>query len=57
MFGNSNHKGALAEMAIAKEAARLGIPVLLPAWEHGRYDLGLEIGGQLLRVQCKWGRV
>jgi prevent-host-death family protein len=23
--------------------------------EHGRYDLGFEIAGELLRVQCKWG--
>ena len=44
-------------MAIAKEAARLEIPVLLPAWEHGRYDLGLEIADRILRVQCKWGRL
>ena len=56
MFVNSNVKGALAEMAIAKEAARLGIPVCSPLTEHGRYDLVLEIAGALRRVQCKWAR-
>jgi prevent-host-death family protein len=52
-----NQKGALAEMKIATEAVALGVPVLRPVQEHGRYDLALEIAGQLLRVQCKWGRI
>ena len=51
----SNRKGAIAEAAIALEAIRLGIPVLKPVAEHGRYDLGFEVGGRILRVQCKWG--
>lgn len=50
-----NLKGALAEVEIAAEAIRLGVPVLRPVAEHGRYDLGLEVGGQVLRTQCKWG--
>ena len=50
-----NRKGAIAEAAIALEAIKLGIPVLKPVAEHGRYDLGFEIGGRILRVQCKWG--
>ncbi len=53
---NPNHKGNVAELAIAKEAASLGLPVLTPLTEHGRYDLAIEIGGQLMRVQCKWAR-
>ena len=52
---NPNHKGNVAELAIATEAARLGLSVLKPLTEHERYDLVLVIGGQLLRVQCKWG--
>lgn len=52
---NPNHKGNVAELAIATEAARLGLSVLKPLTEHERYDLVLEIGGRLLRVQCKWG--
>ena len=32
----------------------VGIPVLRPMSEHGRYDLVFEVGGRLLRIQCKW---
>lgn len=53
---DSNQKGAIAELAVAKEAASHGLGVLLPMIEHGRYDLALEIEGCLLRVQCKWAR-
>jgi prevent-host-death family protein len=52
---DSNRKGAIAEAAVALEAIKLGIPVLKPVAEHGRYDLGFELGGRILRVQCKWG--
>ena len=52
---NSNHKGNAAELAIAAEAARLGLMVLMPMTEHERCDLVLGIAGKLLRVQCKWG--
>jgi prevent-host-death family protein len=52
---NPNHKGNVAELAIATEAARLGLSVLRPMTEHERYDLVLGIGGRLFRVQCKWG--
>lgn len=52
---STNQKGALAELRIAAAAVELGVPVLAPMQEHSRYDLGLEIAGRLLRVQCKWG--
>jgi prevent-host-death family protein len=51
----SNRKGAIAEMKIAAAATELGVPVLRPMTEHARYDLAFEVGGRLLRVQCKWG--
>jgi prevent-host-death family protein len=51
----TNEKGTIAELKIAAAAAELGIPVLRPLTEHGRYDLAFEIGARLLRVQCKWG--
>ena len=51
---NPNHKGNVAELAIAKEAAELGLSVLKPLTEHERYDLVIGISGRLLRVQCKW---
>ena len=34
-----NHKGNVAELAIAAEAAKIGIPVLKPLTEHEPYDL------------------
>jgi prevent-host-death family protein len=52
---DTNRKGAIAEMKIATAAVELGIPVLRPMAEHGRYDLAFELGGRLVRVQCKWG--
>lgn len=51
---NPNHKGNVAELAIASEAANLGLSVLKPLTEHERYDLVLGVAGRLLRVQCKW---
>ena len=35
----SNEKGNIAEAAIALAATKLGIEVLKPVAEHGRYDL------------------
>jgi PD-(D/E)XK endonuclease len=49
-----NHKGNVAEAAVAAAAVKLGIEVLTPQLEHGRYDLVFEIGSEFLRVQCKW---
>ena len=51
---DSNHKGNVAELAIAAEAARLGISVLKPLTEHERYDLVFGLSAGLIRVQCKW---
>jgi hypothetical protein len=50
----TNQKGAVAELAVALQATRLGIEVYRPMVEGGRYDFifGLESG--LLRIQCKW---
>ena len=53
---DTNHKGNVAELAIATEAAKLGLTVLKPLTEHERYDLVLGIAGRLLRVQCKWAK-
>ena len=58
MFVESpNVKGAVAELAIELAATKLGIPVLKPVAEHGRYDMGFEVGPNILRVQCKWGNL
>ena len=50
----SNQKGAIAEQAIALAAAKLDLPVARPNLD-ARYDLILDLGSRLLRVQCKWG--
>ena len=57
MFDNPNQKGALAEIAFAKAAVEAGCGILLPATEHGRYDMAIEFESRLYRVQCKWGSV
>ncbi len=49
-----SQKGAIAESAIAAAAIKLGIRVLRPLDEGGRYDLVFDVAGALLRVQCKW---
>jgi prevent-host-death family protein len=54
---DSNVKGAVAEQAIVLAATRLRVPVWRPVSEHGRADLVLDIGGQLRRVQVKWGQL
>ncbi len=54
-MARTSDKGSIAELAIAKEAVRLGLQVLKPLTEHGRYDLALDLGARILRVQCKWG--
>lgn len=53
---STNQKGAIAEAAIAFEATKLGISVLRPLAEGLRYDLVLDLGSELIRVQCKWAR-
>ncbi len=50
----TNHKGAVAEAMIAAHAMKLGIDVLKPVAEHGRYDLLFNLPEKVLRVQCKW---
>jgi hypothetical protein len=49
----TNQKGMIAETAIIHECAKLGVGVSRPLDDH-RYDLILDVGGRLLRVQCKW---
>jgi len=48
-----SQKGAAAEAAIAAAAIELGLIVLRPLCEGGRYDLIIDLEPELLRVQCK----
>ena len=50
----TSQKGAAAEAEVAAAAIRLHLLVLRPLAEGGRYDLIVDLGGKLLRVQCKW---
>ena len=54
---DANRKGAIAETAVTLAATRLGVTVLRPLTDHARYDLAFEIGSELFRIQCKWGRL
>lgn len=50
----SSQKGAAAEAHVTAAAAMLGLVVLRPLCDGGRYDLAIDIGERILRVQCKW---
>lgn len=50
----SSQKGAVAEAEIVAAAAHLGLVVLRPLCDGARYDLGIDVGQSILRVQCKW---
>jgi PD-(D/E)XK endonuclease len=52
-----SQKGAVAEAAITAAAVQLGLLVLRPVCEGGRYDLGTDLDPALLRVQCKFARL
>jgi hypothetical protein len=48
--------GQRTEAAIVSELVRRGYSVLLPFGVNQRYDLVVDLGERLLRVQCKTGR-
>jgi hypothetical protein len=50
----SDEKGAIAELAIAHAASKLGVGVLKPLTDGERYDLIFDLRPTLARVQCKW---
>ena len=50
----TDQKGAIAELAIARAAAVLGIGVFKPLTDGERCDLIFDLRPRLLRVQCKW---
>jgi hypothetical protein len=51
---STSRKGAVAEAEIAAALIRLDLVVLWPMCEGGRYDLVVDLGRRLLRIQCKW---
>lgn len=50
----SSRKGAIAETAVSLDLLRAGHTVLRPIIEGSRYDLAVDTGATVLRVQCKW---
>ncbi len=52
-----SQKGTIAELEVAAAATKLGIGVYRPVSEHSRADLIFDLAGELLRGQCKWGRL
>ena len=49
-------KGDISEAEILLALLKLGIDVSVPYGYTHRYDLVIDVGGKLFRVQCKTGR-
>src|SRR2546426_8446034 len=47
----------MAEAEVVAAAARLDLVVLRPLCDGARYDLAIDIGHDILRVQCKWAHL
>jgi hypothetical protein len=47
-------KGPAAEAEVAAAVTRLDLVVLRPMADGGRYDLVVDTGSHMIRVQCKW---
>ena len=57
MILNPTSKGKTSEaIMILAALVRMGKSVLIP-WGEERYDLALDEGGRLVRIQCKTGHV
>jgi hypothetical protein len=50
-------KGDRSTLAVMLALHEIGLPFLVPFGENARYDLVLELGTKLARVQCKTGRL
>jgi len=56
MISNPTSKGKTSEAVILAALVKLGKSVLVP-WGEERYDLALDEGGKLVRIQCKTGHI
>src|SRR5947207_473641 len=56
MISNPTGKGKTSEAVILAALVRLGKSVLIP-WGEERYDLALDEGGRLVRIQSKTGHI
>lgn len=53
MYKNSRHQGALGVASATEYFVAKGYPVSKPLFEMQRYDLVVEIDGELKKVECK----
>lgn len=53
MYQNSSAIGDIGETIALAEFAKLGFTVLVPFGGNCPYDLVVDIGGRLLKIQCK----
>jgi len=54
---NTSHVGEISRTQIIAALTLQGKSLLLPLGDHQRYDLAIDEGGRLLRVQCKTGHL
>jgi hypothetical protein len=54
MIANTTRKGKASEAVILAALVQLGKSVLIP-WNEERYDLAVDEGNRLVRIQCKTG--
>lgn len=52
---NTKTKGNICEMKIAARMVELGHVVSFPFGENSRYDMIVDVNGQLYKIQCKSG--
>ena len=54
---NTKIQGEMTEGMVMARLLKLGEIVLMPFGDNQRYDLALDRGGKLVRIQCKTGRL
>jgi hypothetical protein len=54
---DTSHIGEISRTQIIAALTLVGKKLLLPLGDFQRYDLGIDEGGKLLRVQCKTGHL
>ena len=52
-FGNCKQRGEWAELCFMARAAEIGLCVCKPYGDSAQFDVGIEHGGRMLRVQIK----
>ncbi len=56
-MNDTNYKGNVAQAQILSKLVSLGRSVLVPFSDKERYDLAVDDGGKLVRIQVKSGRL